>query len=695
MGSAQGSFVQAWQALYLSYGSMNAETTHVAVDASGNVYTATAVHKSLADTDLILRKYTGSGTLIWGTALSGSAAGQDSAAGFAFDTAGNAYFAGTVYKLYSGFVQPHSFVAKFDPNGLVSWSVGYPKRTVIGIAADGDGSSAGRVAICGTDIKANGSKGAFLQILNPANGSSIAYRPLFDSDNAPTSDASNLLIGADGRLAFVAVRNEFSWMKVYSKDGLSIGSYALDAAGVSQPHVTWLKPSGNIGVVYLIDHGLGGTAFVFRTCSPTGWPLRSAQILDVNSGFGPVGLVPMSHDRMVTPGGQTTSNGVNTLLAICNDEYPFVSTSRIYTVDGSADVHDIVADDLDKVYVGESLAGPGLESPVFHIISSVGGREYRDPLRGEVLKLALAPNGDVFAAGYLEEADNRRNAVLKRLIPVPSAVNDRYELESGMPLSVGAPGPFTNDFGVYGAALKIGVPPRHGTAELHQDGTFLYTPNSGFIGIDTMTYIISKPAGASAAVIMLVSHPKLTAFTVSAPTAVGGVSLTGTLSLSQADAVANNVVTLNDDSWCANEPGFVVVPVNQKTVSFMISTAPYVQDEVVTVSATLRGVTKSVTFTVLKPVMTDLILSPPTVQGGGVFGGRVTLGSNVYIPGDSAQLSSDRPDVSVPPDILIAGRTNYGTFAGGMTSPVLITQTCTITANYRGSTKTATLTITP
>ncbi len=72
----------------------------------------------------------------------------------------------------------------------------------------------------------------------------------------------------------------------------------------------------------------------------------------------------------------------------------------------------------------------------------------------------------------------------------PVAVNDTYRTTFETPATITAPGVLGNDTDVdrdsLTAALVTGV--NNGTLVLNADGSFTYTPNTGFSGVDTFTY---------------------------------------------------------------------------------------------------------------------------------------------------------------------------------------------------------------
>jgi hypothetical protein len=75
----------------------------------------------------------------------------------------------------------------------------------------------------------------------------------------------------------------------------------------------------------------------------------------------------------------------------------------------------------------------------------------------------------------------------------PVAVADAYTALVDVPLNVAAPGVLVNDsddgIGTMRAVLVEG--PDHGTLDLHDDGSFTYTPNAGFNREDSFTYKVN------------------------------------------------------------------------------------------------------------------------------------------------------------------------------------------------------------
>jgi VCBS repeat-containing protein len=84
---------------------------------------------------------------------------------------------------------------------------------------------------------------------------------------------------------------------------------------------------------------------------------------------------------------------------------------------------------------------------------------------------------------------------------VPVAANDDYRASTDGSLAVAAPGVLANDSDAEKEALtaRLAANATHGTLTLKPDGSFSYTPASGFTGTDEFTYAASDGKGESAA----------------------------------------------------------------------------------------------------------------------------------------------------------------------------------------------------
>jgi hypothetical protein len=78
------------------------------------------------------------------------------------------------------------------------------------------------------------------------------------------------------------------------------------------------------------------------------------------------------------------------------------------------------------------------------------------------------------------------------LPPSMTTVDDSYSTPKNTPLVVAAPGVRANDTG--GTGTEVVTPAASGSVALNADGSFTYTPNAGFSGVDTFTYRLTDGA---------------------------------------------------------------------------------------------------------------------------------------------------------------------------------------------------------
>jgi VCBS repeat-containing protein len=97
---------------------------------------------------------------------------------------------------------------------------------------------------------------------------------------------------------------------------------------------------------------------------------------------------------------------------------------------------------------------------------------------------------DSFVYAIADDAGTGTATVMITVDGPPTATDDEYSTGEDEPLTVTAPGLLTNDTDPESDSLTaIFVSgPAHGTLDLTEDGSFVYTPATHYIGIDSFTY---------------------------------------------------------------------------------------------------------------------------------------------------------------------------------------------------------------
>jgi hypothetical protein len=122
-----------------------------------------------------------------------------------------------------------------------------------------------------------------------------------------------------------------------------------------------------------------------------------------------------------------------------------------------------------------------------------------------VIRLETGGSATVTAT---DVTDPTKTASTSSAIPVadtaPVAVDDAFSVNQDNTLRVPAPGVVANDVDAEGQAILIVAPrpisgPTHGSLTLAADGSFTYTPVSGYVGTDSFTYAIGAGTLTSSA----------------------------------------------------------------------------------------------------------------------------------------------------------------------------------------------------
>ena len=209
--------------------------------------------------------------------------------------------------------------------------------------------------------------------------------------------------------------------------------------------------------------------------------------------------------------------------------------------------------------------------------------------------------------------------VLVKANVAPVAVDDTFDARQDQPLTVLAPGVLSNDTDGNNDPLTVvlGNTVSHGALTLNADGSFTYTPTTGFLGTDSFTYQANDGSVDSniAAVTVTVSQGSPTAITLTPNPLTLTPSTTGsvTVALTRPAGPAGQVVTLlSSNSAVASVPPSVTIPANASSTAVTVTagTTP----GAATLSASAPGLTGgSTTVNVRCPTLT---VTPPGVTTG-------------------------------------------------------------------------------
>lgn len=188
----------------------------------------------------------------------------------------------------------------------------------------------------------------------------------------------------------------------------------------------------------------------------------------------------------------------------------------------------------------------------------------------------------------------------------------------------------------------------------------------------------------------------LSSVTVTPSSATGGISRTGTVTLTGVAPAGDVVVNIASSIAAAQVPASITIPANASSANFTVATSSVSTLTAGNISANYNSVTKSATITLLPPAsaaLTTLTLNPSTVVGGASSTGRVTLSAPAPSGGIVVNLSSSHPyRASVPATVTILSGSSSATFAITTTKGNRKITT-TIKASQGSIIKSATLTV--
>jgi len=188
----------------------------------------------------------------------------------------------------------------------------------------------------------------------------------------------------------------------------------------------------------------------------------------------------------------------------------------------------------------------------------------------------------------------------------------------------------------------------------------------------------------------------LASLTVTPGTVVGGLTVTGTVTLVSPAPAGGAVVTLTStDATVVPVSPNVTVAAGQTSATFPINTNA-TKGTTVTITAAYQGDTQTAQLVVQAAPVTiapaSLTLDPPSVNGGTPSAGTVTLTGPAPKGGLVVSLSSSDPAALVPATVTVPEASTSATFT---VTTIAVPQqvAATITASANGTSVTATLTV--
>jgi len=226
-------------------------------------------------------------------------------------------------------------------------------------------------------------------------------------------------------------------------------------------------------------------------------------------------------------------------------------------------------------------------------------------------------------------------------------------------------------------------------------GEYTSSQASGIAHVDGITYILGTATTAERREAVLWVRESAFSVSLNAPSVVGGVVTSGTVTF-DIPAPEIRMVRMSDDSDYVLTNTFCKVPANQTTGTFSIWTYGVATSTVATISAYTSGATLATSLT-LTPATLDLLwLTPTAVVGGHPSMGNLRLVGKAPPPlGALVTLTtSDPAAANHAPSTVISWGASLKQFPVS-TFGVDSTRNVTISATYAGVTWTANLSVRP
>lgn len=212
----------------------------------------------------------------------------------------------------------------------------------------------------------------------------------------------------------------------------------------------------------------------------------------------------------------------------------------------------------------------------------------------------------------------------------------------------------------------------------------------------TVTIGASTPNGSASALLTLNPTPaRVSSLSITPASITGGKTATGTVVLNVTAPQNGLLVTLTSSNVSlASVPGSVVVPAGSTSATFPIATQAVSAQQLVNITATGGGTSKTRAMTILAPTVAKVTFNPSKVHGGASSTGTITLSGPVPPGGLSVVLTSNNAAVAVPGSVPIAAGATSVTFTANTTT-VTATTTVSVTATLNGKSAIGKLTVTP
>lgn len=293
--------------------------------------------------------------------------------------------------------------------------------------------------------------------------------------------------------------------------------------------------------------------------------------------------------------------------------------------------------------------------------------------------------------GFLLKVKTRIPVTITSLVINPDAVASGEATTGTVTLSAnassgGATVSLTNN-----NASIISHPASIFIAEGSASGTFTINTTENLTSTQTAT--VSATVEGDVKTDTITVSPWLTALTLSNDQVVGGNLVGGRVTIFRPAPTGGISVLMNSTvPAVATVPNIVTVPTGLVTQTFDVTTVGVANSQLVDITASYGGLTRTVTLDVIPARLDSISFAPTVVSGGTPTTGKVQLNGKAPTGGVTVNLAASDVALTVPATVTINEQEQQTTFEA-TTSVVTINTTVTITATFGGDTRQTTVDI--
>jgi hypothetical protein len=545
--------VVKWGQRYHDNNSDPALPKAICYDGNGHVYVLARSIQATGQTILVF-KYdaaSGAGGLFISTTFNHK---TDVPAGIGTDAVGNVYVAFTGS---SGSAASNAVLMKIDASSNVKWEHNYNFANVGDTATGLVVDSSGNTFMCGTANDNSGHARA-LVMKHDSNGS-LLWKYFYAVSGGYGTPVA---IGIDSLSHVFVTGNQFT-------------------TPTSDIFLIKLQPDGTEQIKYVYDGAAHDTDQVAAMAVGADGAVALA---GETKGAGLDAMLLYYSADGVTTGLYVNDLGGNRddmAQSICVDP-----SGRVYALYRAFPTANAT---VRKLFVLIFSEPPFNFLSFFPFSSGSGGQEGASILSDDLGHLFVGGSRDGGATGW--------DMVTAKLVLSPQAANDQYDVNYGHALSVGqAGGVQAND--IYPGTSTVIAAPQNGSLALAANGSFTYTPNSGFFGTDSFTYYDHRDGIVSpSATVTLTVVPALASMTAAPAQVKGGVNTTGTITMNHTASSVCQVEVTSSNPALMSAPSPVLIAPGKSSQNFVITTHAVAAATQVTLTAKWNGNIKTVIVT--------------------------------------------------------------------------------------------------